>query len=313
MRPKDRKLAASLDKKLQAFSATVRAMPGINNATHRAVLIEQLLESIHRVDYIGAIKTRSIAPDRANPSSQLFDPLKAAIIHYRAGNVDEAFWLVFLATHFGRHLDDKWQLVRDIYGALGTTPWTWGKTSGSPAAFTQWLANNLHTLQNDGISRRFGGHRPYESLEESQHNRGTPAAIESYVTWVGANRGHQMLIDEATNQVGSDPKILFSYLYKRTKISSFGRLAKFDYLTMLGKLGFAPIEPGSPYLQGATGPLRGARLLFTGSTTDDSVATKILDKLVIDLGATLNVGMQVMEDSLCNWQKSPGKFFAYRG
>lgn len=313
MRPKDRKLAAAIDKKLQTYSASLHQMPGIANATHRAVLIEQILESIHRVAYIAAIKTRPISPNRADPNSTLFDPLKAAILYYRAGNIDEACWLVFLATHFGRHLEDKWQLVRDIYGALGTTPWTWTRTSGAPILFKQWLANNLATLQNDGINRRFGGHRPYESLEISQHNRGTAAAIESYVSWIGANRGHQLLFDDALAIAGNDPTALFDRLYRKMKVSSFGRLAKFDYLTMLGKLGFVPIEPGSPYLQGATGPLRGARLLFTGNTDSESIPTKILDQYIVELGAYIGVGMQVMEDSLCNWQKSPHKFEAYRG
>lgn len=201
----------------------------------------------------------------------------------------------------------------DIYGALGTTPWTWTRTSGAPILFKQWLANNLATLQNDGISRRFGGHRPYESLEISQHNRGTAAAIESYVSWIGANRGHQLLFDDALAIAGNDPTALFDRLYRKMKVSSFGRLAKFDYLTMLGKLGFVPIEPGSPYLQGATGPLRGARLLFTGNTDSESIPTKILDQYIVELGAYIGVGMQVMEDSLCNWQKSPDKFEAYRG
>ncbi len=85
-------------------------------------------------------------------------------------------------------------------------------------------------------------------------------------------------------------------------------MARFDYLTMIGKLGFAPIKPARPYLQGATGPVRGARLLFG---TDDGTAT--LDEWLVELGAEMNVGMQVLEDSLCNWQKSPGEFRPFRG
>jgi len=32
-----------------------------------------------------------------------------------------------------------------------------------------------------------------------------------------------------------------------------------------------------------------------------------------DLDADLCVGMEVMEDALCNWQKSPLQFVYYRG
>ena len=45
-------------------------------------------------------------------------------------------------------------------------------------------------------------------------------------------------------------------------LKRFGRTARFDYLTMVGKLGLANIAPGSPYMVGATGPLKGAALLF---------------------------------------------------
>jgi len=69
---------------------------------------------------------------------------------------------------------------------------------------------------------------------------------------------------------------------------------------MIGKLELAAIEPGSTYMQNATGPLSGARLLFGvhhGATQ--------LDHWLIELEAQLGVGMQVLEDALCNWQKSP--------
>lgn len=53
---------------------------------------------------------------------------------------------------------------------------------------------------------------------------------------------------------------------------------------------------------------KGARLLFGG---DES--TRKLDLWLVQLGAQLNVGMQVLEDALCNWQKSPEKFRPFRG
>jgi hypothetical protein len=94
-------------------------------------------------------------------------------------------------------------------------------------------------------------------------------------------------------------------------VKSFGRTARFDYLTMIGKLGLAPIEPGSAYLQGATGPVKGARLLFGDAHA--VLSLKELDIRLVQLGGELNVGMQVLEDALCNWQKSPQKFRPFRG
>jgi hypothetical protein len=106
---------------------------------------------------------------------------------------------------------------------------------------------------------------------------------------------------------------MFDDLYRSMcSVASFGRLARFDYLTMLGKLGLAPIEPGSTYMMGATGPLDGARMLFTGDSTA-AVAARQLDQWLVELEAVLRVGMQVLEDSLCNWQKSPERFVPFRG
>ena len=88
----------------------------------------------------------------------------------------------------------------------------------------------------------------------------------------------------------------------------FGRLARFDYLAMLGKLGLAQIEPGSTYMDGSTGPRRGALSLYgQGYKAAD------LDHWLIELDQVLGVGMQVLEDALCNWQKSPNVFKHFRG
>ena len=80
---------------------------------------------------------------------------------------------------------------------------------------------------------------------------------------------------------------------------------------MVGKLDLAPIEPGSTYMPGATGPLTGARLLF-GKPKATAAA---LDGQLVLLNAYLKLrfGMQVLEDALCNWQKSPAKFVPFRG
>jgi Alpha-glutamyl/putrescinyl thymine pyrophosphorylase clade 3 len=97
-------------------------------------------------------------------------------------------------------------------------------------------------------------------------------------------------------------------------VVSFGRTAKFDYLTMVGKLQLAPIEPGSTYMQGATGPYQGALLLFCGNARAE-LSQSELEALLVQLECHLDLyfGMQVLEDALCNWHKSPGKFKPFRG
>ncbi|WP_241150495.1 hypothetical protein, partial [Pseudomonas viridiflava] len=62
----------------------------------------------------------------------------------------------------------------------------------------------------------------------------------------------------------------------------------------------------------ATGPVKGARLLFGGKTSA-GISARELETKIQQLDSELGVGMQVIEDALCNWQKSPGRFVRFRG
>jgi hypothetical protein len=167
-------------------------------------------------------------------------------------------------------------------------------------------------LKGDGVARHFGNHRKYQSLD-ARAPAGTGAAFETYVRWVNPPRTHEALFEETYEDCGRDPRATFDRLYKSMSVvASFGRTARFDYLTMVGKIGLAPIEPGSTYLEGATGPLLGAGLLF-GGNSNATISRTSLDKWLVELGAHLGVGMQVLEDALCNWQKSPSRFKQFRG
>jgi hypothetical protein len=308
VRPRDRELANQLTAGLESFDKKERALPGIRSAQHRNVFLEQLLESIHRVKFVDAIRARDVSDRRADPNSELFDPLKAAVLHQRRGNIEEAFWLVFLFVHFGKHARAGWRYAREIYGRLGEGElWDWASTSADPAGFREWLGDHYETLRREGVPGGFGNHRKYESLNADSAT-GTGAAVETYVRWVNPPRTHQELIADALGRSGRDPRVAFDLLYdSMAAVARFGRTARFDYLTMLGKLRLAAIEPGSTYMNGATGPVRGAQLLFGGGDP------KRLDSWLVDLEAELHVGMQVLEDALCNWQKSPNKFKAFRG
>ena len=308
VRPRDRSFAAQIRHTLVSFDSEEHPLPGVRNAASLGTFVEQILESVRRVNYVAVVAGRNISELRADPSSELFDPLKGAVLKIRQNDIEEAFWLVFLFVHLGKHSRYGWHLARDIYGALGNTgKWTWNRVSTDPKAFREWLAANRPSLRG-----AFGNHRKYESLD-AKSGSGTGAAVESYVRWVRPPRTHKMLIEALRQSAGNDPKVLFNLLYESLNaVSRFGRTARFDYLTMIGKLGLAPVEPGSTYMQGATGPFSGACLLFNGSTEKRTNRSE-LDSLVAELGARLGVGMQVMEDALCNWQKSPIKFVAFRG
>lgn len=317
VRPKDVTVAERLYQQLTSFGSQEHPLLGIALKEQRDAFVEQLIESIRRIQYVSVISERKLSCLRADPSSTYFDPLKAAILFKRKRHIDEAFWMVFLFVYFGKNQQTGWRLARDIYGSLGSGEyWNWARISSEFEKFRNWFADNENKLRGgDGIARKFGNHRKYETLKISS-TRSTIHAFESYISWVNPPRTHQELFGNAQLQATGNSRLAFDYLYRSINdVISYGRTASFDYLTMIGKIGLASIQPGSTYMQGATGPQQGANLLFSGSVSL-ALSSSDLENLLGKLEAKLDTGefgMQVLEDALCNWQKSPNKFKPFRG
>ena len=310
MRVRDRALADDLRKKLEEYSDKHKKLVGINPSENKESLIEQMIDSLRRIKFVEAIRIRRISNLRADSSSELFDPIRAAIVHASNGDHEEACWLIFLAIHFGKSSVCGWNFVRDVYNALDSGYlWNWKRISYNPDAFTDWLSQNYQNFNNSNY--RFGNHRKYESINPTKNNF-TGIVTKSYVNWILDSGSHKDLFLNALNSSQGDPRLTFRYLYKSMNVFRFGRTAKFDYLTMLAKIGLVKIEADSAYMGAATGPVDGARLLFSGASTTN-ISRNDLDKWLLDLDVHLQVGMQVLEDSLCNWQKSPNEYKAFRG
>ena len=111
-------LAHRLSTALVSFAAPHIPLPGIAFDAARETLVMQMVASVRRLDYTGILLKRPIDPARADPTSDLFDPERAAILHMRAGRTDEAVWLILLATHFGKHSRHGWRMLRDVYSGL---------------------------------------------------------------------------------------------------------------------------------------------------------------------------------------------------
>lgn len=295
---------------LQHYEEANGALPGIVQPERRAALVEQLVDSVRRTLYFEFLLSRPVSSSRADPASAAFDPLRAAIVHERAGNRDEAFWLVFLFVHFGKHRRSGWRLIADIYGELdGGALWSWDAVAADVNAFRRWLDDHVDSIKSLQPRRAFGNHRKYESLG-AWNNNGTGAVVASYVDWVGA-AGHDTRIAQVTTGA-STPYERFDALYDSVHaVRRFGRTGAFDYCATLAKLAFVAVEPSAAFLAGATGPLAGARLLLSHS--GQSLSPPALEKLLKPLRAELDVGFDVLEDALCNWQKSPAEFKPFRG
>lgn len=306
MWPSRKPAAQRLSDLLACHHRTVRRLPGVARSNARDTLAWQMVASLRRLDYTRLLKQRPIDSARADPASPLFDPERAAILHARNGNLDEAIWLVFLATHFGKHARSGWQRLREVYAGPNGRPWTWAAYSLDPAAFRRWLGRD-----GPHIGGGFGNHRKYASLR-ADSEQGTAAVLESYLAWVGQYGSHRRLIAEIVHEGGNDPHAIFDQFYRSMEVKQFGRLGKLDFLALLGRLDLAPIAPGSAYLEKATGPLAGGRLLYGGSCSAD-LDPRQLDVWLIELDRELAIGMQAMEDALCNWQKSPTRFVHFKG
>lgn len=314
MNSRDQERAQQLELLVRQYQNKWEPLPGLVGEGHLNALVAQFIDSLRRVEFAHYVRDAQHHSARMDPGADMFDPLRAAVLHNRRGESDEAWWLVFLATHFGKHAMDGWRLVRDVYGKLGQGGrWDWATISRNPSAFHAWLAANENALRGeDGVSRRFSNHRKYESLKASS-SKGTAAVFASYVSWIAPPRTHVDMVREFHRKVGQDPHVVFAALYKSMNtVQRFGRLGKFDFLAMLGKLGIAPIDPGSTFLQGATGPLAGARLLF-GGACDADLSEKELQATLVSFGEETGLGAQVLEDALCNWQKSPAAYVRFRG
>jgi hypothetical protein len=287
---------------------TTTPLPGLASPRHEDAFIRQLCDSIRRVKYIETIKARPLHPIFKDPHDLRFDPLKAAVLHMRDNDANEAFWLVFLFVHFGKNLRKGYNLLRSVYGKLDESPyWTWENTISDIDDFKLWLDLNMEILRSRGS---FGNHRKFQSLK-AYSNSGTGATIQSYYNLIGSD--HSDFFSNISEDISNSPEAFFDHLLRlfSSKIMGFSRLAAFDFVTMLGKIGLLNVEPGSPYIQNATGPKDGTKLLYGVN----NLSNHDLNECLKDLGNNLNFSfaMQVVEDAVCNWQKSPDKYIQFRG
>lgn len=307
MRESERELAEQLAERFADFEGESSALPGIVPPGRLNALIRQIVDSDRRNRYVTYLLGTDLSASRTDPQSALFDPLKAAVLHARNGDIDEAFWMVFLCVHFGRHRNGRWRYAADVYRGDGPgQSWTWTHLVKDVEGFRDWMDHNAERIRLDVPRSGFGNHRKYESLAS------TGRTVSTYVEWVGELHHHLNRFDDAL-AYSSTSSEAFDILFRSlASVRRFGRTAKFDYLTMIGRLSLSEIAPGRAYISGSTGPLKGARLLFDAPTGRKS-RPRALELKVIELQSHLQVGFDTIEDALCNWQKSPGAFRPFRG
>jgi hypothetical protein len=307
-RIKDKKRFAEISALVDDFSDSILPLIGIDTQETRTVFLLQLIDSIRRIEFLQFTSMRAKSAKLYEPYSGSFDPFGGAAVLNKIGDIDNAYWLIFLATHFSKHKEDGWNLTEDFYGKFGEDGiWDWATVSLDPNAVHEWLEEIYPHKTSEGRSRRFGNHRKFETLKPT--NKGTGYVVKTYVEWILKYGSHQNLIRTVQQNVGQNPQDAYAFLYKELdEVAKMGRLGKFDFLCNLSNLQIAPIFPDKAYIVGSTGPFEGAKLLF-----GDLMNSHELDRACANLASHLKVSPQVIEDALCNWQKSREAYHYFRG
>lgn len=297
MNPQHTSLTQMIEEKLWSYNKDVRPLPGLKSRTNGRLFLTYLAEALEEVRSMVILKQNVVNGNGMSHKNSAFDPLTLAVLQQQQGNDEEAWWLVFLAAYFGKHKKTVWALLQGVYTALDTSiQWTWENTYLNKKLFDQWINDNQEFLRKLGS---FGEQHKYQTLDVHKTAK-VVADINSYIDWVQQNGSHKEILNNAVRQVGSKPGDLFHYLYLSIdKGTHLTRPLKFEYLTLIGKLGLADIEPVDAYLMELPALKKGARWLFIGNE-DANIGVKELNQSLKDLAQYLDFyyGIQVLEDAL---------------
>lgn len=218
--------------------------------------------------------------EKESSGNACFDPIAMAFTYNLRGDIDEACWLLFLLSYFGRHPRHEWRLLEKIYFGFGKrAQWTWEYASSDPSAFASWLMEyqyDLYRSGNLGNAHKFVSFDNHKAMKTADH-------IIGYISWVKSAKGHRQLLSDAVSSVDGLPSLIFNMLY--TAINSqlrFKKAITFEYLSLLGIIGMINIEPGRPYLSDHLFSKLGANWLFD-ATAGSKLRTSELETIVTKL------------------------------
>jgi len=266
-------------------------LPGLTDDGEVERFAELLAEKSTSDAHLKAlIHNGALLTSPTDPHHPDWEPYGAIVALHAQGEIEEATWLAFLATHIGPHDaqdGDYWHALRMVYLGLGDGTLSWARVVVDPDELLRWQERHEEQLAR----LRFGNHRKFESWKHFAE------VLSSYVTGVlQRSDGTQRTLFASPTQSAADN--FDRLMHELQFIYRFSRLGIYDLLCLLGSLGVYQLEPGQLYLRGASGPLEGARLLFGGNADPDE-----LDRRGCALATKLGVSVGAMEDALCNWQK----------
>jgi hypothetical protein len=243
------------------------------------------------------------------------------------GDLDEAVWRCFLATHFGEYQVCDGEAIHSavkLLCAFGNKPyWIWQRLHANPSVFRTWLVDHADDLK----SLSFGNHRKFESKKSDNIWK----VVASFLSMADMHGGPLGRWDAgtlgrwdagtlgrwdagtlgrwdagtlgliSTDLPDENVHEAFDVLFHRLKeLSHFSVLGSFDFVLLLNDMKLVTAEPVSCYLKGrkrSRGPLLGAISLWGNLPVGD------LDNLTTDLAEALDISPAALESALCDWQK----------
>jgi hypothetical protein len=146
-----------------------------------------------------------------------------------------------------------------------------------------------------------GEHHKYADLNDSKAIV-ICRDIQEYILWVKEWGNHHTLFNQQTEIIPSE---IFQKLYQSMDAkTSFNKLIKFRYLSLLGILNIFPIHPDQPYLNDFILSRRGAQHLFE-SKNRKKISVEKLSILFLSLHhyLELNPSLEILQKALAKWGK----------
>jgi hypothetical protein len=264
-------------------------LPGLTSDSSIDRLIDKLdwsAKTHHR------LLTGELLPEAKPFSTAGYHALGEARTLYIAGRRDEAIWLLFVSTLMGWERPDS---VDRMLRTLADGPRaTWQYMVEHGAAAVARVAERGDALM---LEAPFGNHRKYET---HRGERGSARVIESFRRWAGVSPAARI---DAAISCTQGTAHAFDRLYNTFDVYRFGRTARYDLFRLVAN--FDPrLRPGRCYLSGASGPRRGAALLFLGRSWARDSEIEFLEERCRDLARRCELDPQVIEDAVCQWQKA---------
>lgn len=258
----------------------------------------QTLDSIKRIQIYESYRERAQNAD--NDSLSYYHTYIPFILTQRKTiSLENKIWFLYLATYFGKSRKSKWDLFRR-------------------ASFD----SNNELLSVEGILSNRKNYFDYlksidffKDADFSNHRKFIAKRLEGNKGFINSSN---YVLDNLSKFLFTS-FVSFDEVYCRShKIPNFGRMAAFDFTSSLCKCELKVKEPESMYLKNSTGPLVGLGYFLkmaNGKNITKANKVKFGNELLEWFLKNSDIFMvaQVLEDSICNWQKSPKSYMRYFG